>query len=189
MRDPRLGLRRQGLIFATVMPGRCEASSYDTQLRIGESRDSGFAPRPGMTLEQFMQFDTKIAVVIRADLETWQKLNVASFLAGGIAAAFPECIGEPYEDGSSTKYLSLIGQPILIYGADGPALSRALERALARNVTPALYTEDMFKTTHDAANREAVKRVARAELNLVGLAMRAERKAIDKIVDGLKFHS
>jgi hypothetical protein len=41
-----------------------------------------------------MQFDTKIAVVIRTDLEAWQKLNVASFLAGGIAAAFPECIGE-----------------------------------------------------------------------------------------------
>ena len=40
--------------------------------------------------------------------------------------------GEEYEDGSGTKYLSLIGQPILIYGADRPALSRALERALAR---------------------------------------------------------
>ena len=36
-----------------------------------------------------MQFDTKIAVVIRTDLEPWQKLNVASFLAGGIAAVFP----------------------------------------------------------------------------------------------------
>jgi hypothetical protein len=36
-----------------------------------------------------MQFETKIAVVIRTDLEAWQKLNVASFLAGGIAAAFP----------------------------------------------------------------------------------------------------
>src|ERR1700730_6531541 len=111
--------------------------------------------------ESSMQFDTKIAVVIRTDLEAWQKLNVASFLAGGIAATFPECIGEPYEDGSGTQYLSVIGQPILIYGADRPALSRALERALARNVTPALYTEDMFKTTHDAANRAVVKEVAR----------------------------
>ena len=136
-----------------------------------------------------MQFDTKIAVVIRTDLEAWQKLNVAAFLAGGIAAAFPECIGEPYGDGSGTQYLSLIGQPILIYGADLMALSRALERALTRNVTPAVYTEDMFKTTHDAANRAVVKAVIRAELNLVGLAMRAERKVIDKIVDGLKFHS
>ena len=82
-----------------------------------------------------MQFDTKIAVVIRTDLEPWQKLNVASFLAGGIAAAFPECIGEPYEDGSGTKYLSLIGQPILIYGATGrrcPARSNGHWRATSR---------------------------------------------------------
>ena len=136
-----------------------------------------------------MQFDTKIAVVVRSDLEVWQKLNVASFLCGGIAAAFRECVGEPYEDGSGTRYLPLIGQPILIYGADRSALSRALERALARNVQPALYTEDMFKTTHDAANRAAVRAVGRTDLNLVGLAMRAERKVIDKIVDGLKFHS
>jgi hypothetical protein len=136
-----------------------------------------------------MQFDTKIAIVVRTDLEVWQKLNVAAFLSGGIAAAFPECIGAPYEDGSATKYLSLIGQPILIFGADRAALTRALERALARNVTPAVYTEDMFKTTHDEANRAAVKAVARADLNLVGIAMRAERKVIDKIADGLKFHT
>ena len=135
-----------------------------------------------------MQFDTKIAIVVRTDLEAWQKLNVAAFLAGGIAAAFPECVGAPYEDGSATQYLSLIGQPILVYGADRLALSRALDRALARNVRPAVYTEEMFKATHDEANRAAVKAVARADLNLVGLAMRAERKVIDKIVDGLKFH-
>jgi hypothetical protein len=136
-----------------------------------------------------MHFDTKIAVVIRTDLEPWQKLNVAAFLTSGIASAFPDCVGAPYEDASGTQYLSLIGQPILIYGADRPALSRALERALARGVTPALYTADMFKTTHDVANRDAVKAVGRADLDLVGLAMRAERKVIDKIVDGLKFHS
>ena len=136
-----------------------------------------------------MQFDTKIAVVIRTDLQPWQKLNVASFLTSGIATAFPDCIGEPYEDASGTRYHALIGQPILIYGADGPALTRALDRALTRSVKPAVYTEDMFKTTHDAANREAVRAVARPDLNLVGLAMRAERKVIDKIVDGLKFHS
>jgi hypothetical protein len=137
-----------------------------------------------------MQFDTKIAVVVRTDLErhgrSWESPH---FLAGGIAAAFPACIGGAYEDGSGTRYLSLIGQPILIYGADRAALSRALQRALARKVTPALYTEDMFRTTHDAANREVVKAVARADLNLVGIAMRAERKVIDKVVDGLKFHS
>jgi len=56
-----------------------------------------------------MIFDTKIALVIRSDLETWQKVNVAAFLASGIAAEFPECIGEPYEDGSGTQYSRLFG--------------------------------------------------------------------------------
>ena len=67
-----------------------------------------------------MQFDTKIAVVIRTDLEAVAEAQRRFVPAGGIAAAFPECIGEPYDDGSGTKYLSLIGQPILIYGADRP---------------------------------------------------------------------
>ena len=136
-----------------------------------------------------MQFDTKIAIAIRSDLEIWQKLNVAAFLASGIAAAFPGCIGEPYADGSGTHYHPLIGQPILIYGADKAALARALDRAIARDVKPAVYTEDMFKTTHDAANRAAVGAVTRGDLSLVGLAFRADRKVIDKVVDGLKFHS
>jgi hypothetical protein len=135
-----------------------------------------------------MQFDTKVALVIRQDLETWQKMNVAAFLASGVAAAYPNCIGEHYEDGSGTKYHALIGQPILIYGADRAGLSRVLERGLGRDIRMAVYTEDMFKTTHDAANRAAVKAVTRPELNLVGIALRADRKVVDKVVDGLKFH-
>ena len=136
----------------------------------------------------FMLFDTKIALVIRCDLASWQKMNVAAFLASGIAASYPESIGEPYEDASGNGYLRLIGQPMLIYGADRVALARVLDRALARGVQPALYTEEMFSTTHDTANREAVRCVERANLNLVGIAIRAERKAVDKIVDKLKFH-
>lgn len=135
-----------------------------------------------------MLFDTKVALVIRDDLATWQKMNVAAFLASGIAASYPESIGEPYEDASGNGYLRLIGQPILIYGADRTALARVLDRALARGVQPALYTEEMFSTTHDAANRNAVRSVERENLNLVGLAIRAERKVVDKIVDKLKFH-
>ena len=136
-----------------------------------------------------MQFDTKIALVIRDDLQAWQKLNVAAFLAGGIAAAFPNCVGDSYEDGSGTRYHALIGQPILIYGADRAALTRALDRALSRGVKAAVYTDGMFRTTHDAANRAVVKAVQQTELDLVGLAFRADRKVIDKVVDGLKFHS
>jgi hypothetical protein len=136
----------------------------------------------------FMLFDTKIALVIRTDLEPWQKMNVAAFLASGVAASYLECVGEPYEDASGNTYMPLIGQPILIYGADANGLARVLDRALTRGVQPALYTEEMFSTTHDAANRDAVRSVERQDLNLVGLSIRAERKTIDKIVDKLKFH-
>ncbi len=135
-----------------------------------------------------MLFDTKVALIIREDLAAWQKMNVAAFLASGIAAAYPESIGEPYEDASDNNYLRLLGQPILIYGADHDGLARALDRALARDVQPAVYTEDMFSTGHDAANREVVRAVERQKLNLVGIAFRAERKVVDKIVDKLKFH-
>ena len=92
------------------------------------------------------------------------------------------------EDASGNGYLRLIGQPMLIYGADHAALARVLDRALARGVQPALYTEEMFSTTHDGANRNAVCGVERENLNLVGIAIRAERKVVDKIVDKLKLH-
>ena len=134
-----------------------------------------------------MIFDTKIALVIRADLETWQKINVAAFLAGGIASEHPQCIGEPYEDGSGTNYTRLIGQPILVYGADGPGLARALDRALARDVKPAVYTKEMLITDNDVDNRRVVKAVERENLDLIGIAVRAERKTVDKIVDKLSF--
>jgi hypothetical protein len=136
----------------------------------------------------FMLFETKIALVIRDDLASWQKMNVAAFLASGIAASYPQSIGEPYQDASGNGYLRLIGQPMLIYGADRAALARVLDRALARGVQPALYTEEMFSTTHDTANRDVVRGVEREHLNLVGLAIRAERKVVDKIIDKLKFH-
>lgn len=135
-----------------------------------------------------MIFDTKIALVIRTDLELWQKMNVAAFLASGITAAYPESVGEPYNDASGNVYMSLLGQPMLIYGADRAGLTRVLDRALARGVQSAIYTHEMFSTTHDVANREAVQSVERNDLNLVGIAMRAERKVLDKIVDKLKFH-
>lgn len=134
-----------------------------------------------------MLFDTKIALIIRSDLETWQKVNVAAFLASGIAAEHPACMGEPYVDGSGVSYTNLFGQPVLVYGADGAGLTRALERALARGVKPAVYTREMFITTNDVDNRAVVKAVETGGLDLVGIALRAERKTIDKIVDKLTF--
>ena len=136
-----------------------------------------------------MQFDTKIAVVLRDDLAAWQKANVTAFLVSGIAATVPDLVGEPYRDASGQEYLPMFVQPVLVYQADAPALRRAYERALGRDVSMAIYTSDLFETGHDEANRAAVARVPGDELDLVGIAFRAERKTVDKVVDGLRFHA
>jgi hypothetical protein len=135
-----------------------------------------------------MQFDTKIAVVLRDDLAVWQKTNVTAFLVSGIAGTAVEAVGAPYRDASGNEYLPMFVQPVLVYEADAAGLRKAYERAMARGVTPAIYTTDLFATNHDEANRAAVARVAADELDLVGIAVRAERKTVDKVVDRLRFH-
>jgi hypothetical protein len=135
-----------------------------------------------------VQFDTKIAVVLRDDLVTWQKTNVTAFLVSGIAGTVPDVVGEPYRDGSGNEYLPMFVQPVLVYEADAQALRRAFERAVSRGVTPAVYTQELFATNHDEANRAEVAKVAAENLDLVGIAFRAERKTVDKIVDRLRFH-
>jgi hypothetical protein len=135
-----------------------------------------------------VKFDTKIAVVLRDDLALWQKTNVTAFLVSGIPGTAPDVVGEPYRDASGNEYLPMFVQPVLVYEADAGALRRAYERAMDRGVTPAIYTAELFATDHDEANRAAVARVAAEELDLVGIAFRADRKTVDKIVDRLRFH-
>ena len=137
-----------------------------------------------------VRFDTKIAVVLRAGLATWQELNVTAFLASGVAAAFPEAMGEDYADADGTKYLPLLGQPVLVYSAGTvEEMARTLERALSRDVRPAVFTADMFATGDDAANRAVVAAVAQRDLDLVGVALRGPRNAVDKITKGLSLHA
>jgi hypothetical protein len=139
--------------------------------------------------EPIIRFDTKIAVILRADLAPWQELNVTAFLASGVAASAPESIGEHYADADGTKYLPLFGQPVLVFTAEGrDDLARALDKALARDLMPAVFTADMFSTGHDEANRAAVAAVTRSDLDLVGLALRGPKNAVDKITKGLPLH-
>ena len=135
-----------------------------------------------------VRFETKIAIVVRADLATWQKLNMTAFLAAAIAADAPESIGEHYEDADGTKYLATFGQPTMVFAATGAELTRTRERALARGVVPAIFTEDLFATGNDADNRAAVRAVPAAELILTGLAVRTARRDVDKITKGLRLH-
>ena len=135
-----------------------------------------------------MRFETKIAIVVRADLAVWQQLNVTAFLASGIAAAFGDTIGKPYEDGSGHRYLELFRQPVLVYAGDTASLGAVRERAVSREMATAIYTEDMFSTGHDEANRAVVRDVPAAELRLAGIAVYGPRNAVDKVCRGLTLH-
>jgi hypothetical protein len=134
-----------------------------------------------------MLYPTKTALVIRNDLAAWQKTNVAAFLSGGLAHKFPDMIGAPYQDADATLYTPLIREPVFVYGADAEAMRRTYERARNRDLTFAIYTEPLFKTTNDIDNRASVAATHREALDLVGLGFHAERKMIDKLINGLKF--
>ena len=59
---------------------------------------------------------------------------------------------------------------------------------MERGARLALYIEDMFSTGHDAANRAAVKPYPPEAMNVVGLAPREDKKAMDKIAKGSRMH-
>src|SRR5207248_256263 len=136
-----------------------------------------------------MEFDTKLAVVLRDDLAVWQKANATAFLVSGIAASDPETVGDPYVDGSGNRYLPMFRQPVQVFVGDAAAVRRAYERAMQRDVKQlAIFTNELFTTAHDEANRAAVAAVPSDELDLVAIAFRAEKKTVDKVVDRLQRH-
>jgi hypothetical protein len=134
-------------------------------------------------------FDTKVAIVLLEELPVWQKANVTAFLVSGIAGAIKGLVGEAYIDGSGNRYLPMLKQPILIYAGDAAGIRRAYERAMARGVEQlSIFTRELFSTPNDTANRAAVAAVPAAELDLVGIALRADGKIVDKVLDKLRPH-
>lgn len=136
-----------------------------------------------------MIYETKTALVLRKDLAAWQTANVAAFLAGGLAGTHAHLMGEPYLDANGRAYTALIREPVFVYGATLEELQRTHQRALSRELVPAIYIEPMFATTNDADNRAAVAAAPVEAMNFVGIGIHGPRKAVDKVVNGLKFLS
>ena len=135
-----------------------------------------------------VRFDTKIAVLLREDLEPWQRLNVTAFLVSGLGPTVPEVIGEPYEDADGVSYLPMFRQPVVILEGTKETLTAAHGRALSRALPRAVFTSDLFATGNDRDNRAAVRAVATGELDVVGLAVYGPRNAVDKVVKGSRMH-
>jgi hypothetical protein len=134
-------------------------------------------------------FETKFAIVLREDLASWQKLNVTAFLTSGIVAQRPDIIGEAYRDAAGNVYNPLCIQPIIVLSANAETLATIHRRTLERAITASLYIEEMFSTGHDAANRAAFAEFSPDTAKVVGLALHADRKLVDKITKGAKMHA
>ncbi|MEY9871329.1 hypothetical protein ABH931_000794 [Streptacidiphilus sp. MAP12-33] len=136
-----------------------------------------------------VRFDTKIAVLLREDLQTWQRLNVTAFLVSGLGTEAPEVIGEPYQDADGTGYLPMFRQPVLVFEGSKEILTAAHSRALARSLPRAVFTSDLFATGNDTDNRAAVRAARGADLDIVGLAVYGPRNAVDRVLKGARMHS
>lgn len=133
-------------------------------------------------------FACKVAVVVRDDLQPWQRLNVTAFLISGVTTAHPELVGQDYEDADGQRYLRLLGVPVLIFEAAAEILQSARVRAVERGLPLAVYTREMFATGHDADNRAVVRAVPSAGLNLVGIGMYGPKNVVDKVIKGARLH-
>ncbi len=133
-------------------------------------------------------FDTKIAVLLRDDLAAWQRLNATAFLISAIAGSRPDLLGEVYVDADGTEYLPMFGQPVMVFEGSRAIVRAAHARALDRGLRISVFTYELFRTGNDLDNRNAVKAVARADLDLVGIAVHAPRNAVDRIVKGARLH-
>lgn len=133
-------------------------------------------------------FDTKIAIVVRDDLATWQKLNVTAFLMSGITGASPEIVGKAYRDAANNTYHSLCVQPVIVLSADQETIKSIHRRALERGTPHGLYIEEMFSTGHDDANRAVFAEHGPDSAKIVGIALREEKKIVDKITKGARMH-
>ncbi|MER5392625.1 DUF2000 domain-containing protein [Saccharopolyspora sp. NPDC002686] len=135
-----------------------------------------------------IRFDDKIAVLLREDLEPWQRLNVTAFLVSGLGTAEPEVIGEPYADADDVEYLPMFRQPVLVFEGTKELLTTAHARALSRSMRIAVFTADLFGTGNDRDNRAAVRAVGTDALDLVGIAVYGPRNGVDKVLKGARMH-
>lgn len=130
----------------------------------------------------------KIAMVVRYDLPIWQKLNVVAYLASGVAAGRDGVIGEPYQDASGQRYLAMFGLPVLVFAASADEMDTVRRRCAERELPIVIFTDELFSTYDDEANRAAVRAVESDKLALAGIGLHGRRQVVDKVLKGLRLH-
>ena len=120
-----------------------------------------------------MRFDTKIAVVVRDDLEAWQRLNVTAFLASGIAAN-PDLLGSIgyaidinlLKVATSQSILGVIEKCLLICGILG--YKNGTPFSLGRHLRDAHSARLMISNDRVLMNTSSLLLVSKQDASLLG---------------------
>lgn len=67
-------------------------------------------------------------------------------------------------------------------------MRRAFDRALGRELTVSVYTDELFTTGNDIDNRAAVAAVSTDELSIAGFSVAGDARQVDKAFHKLRFH-
>ena len=132
---------------------------------------------------------SRLALVLRDDLLTWQRLNVTAFLSSSIAAN-PQSppMGGTYVDALGRNYGEMFAQPVMVFEANAQVLQSALLTALDENMVVRVFPDVLFTTGNDADNRAAFMKLAPREMAVAGLALLGGRNRISKLLAGARKH-
>ena len=77
-----------------------------------------------------------------------------------------------------------------VYGAKCPeTVGELLQKGLfSEGLAVSIYTEELFETFDDEANRASVAGYQAQELNLVGIGLRGKKNKVDRLTKGLPLH-
>jgi hypothetical protein len=129
---------------------------------------------------------SRIALVLREDLLTWQRLNVTAFLSSSLTA--PPVLGETYWDANGRGYGQMFAQPVMVFEASADVLKNALLTALAEKMVVRVFPDVLFTTGNDADNRAAFAKLAPQDMSVAGLALLGGRNRISKLLSGARKH-
>ncbi|MFE3051109.1 DUF2000 family protein [Streptomyces albidoflavus] len=129
-----------------------------------------------------VQWDTKIAVIVRDDLAGWQRVNVTAFLTAGIVHAAPEVVGAPYTFADGVVTAPMLQQPVFVFQATPEKMQTLAARAVRRDVTAVVYPDSIFATNNDADNRATVAGLPFDQVAIAGIAVRGESREIDRVI-------
>jgi hypothetical protein len=133
---------------------------------------------------------SRLAIVLRQELLTWQRLNVTAFLSSSMAVnAEPSVMGETYVDASGRGYGEMFAQPVMVFEASAEVLKSAYLTALEEKIVIVrVFPDVLFTTGNDSDNRAAFAKLAPAQMSVAGLALLGGRNRISKLLSGARKH-